>query len=306
MQGSDRLLRVDRLGGALLLAAVLVGVVLGASGCSLLGKKGVPVVAPPSSAVPTSSALTSSTAAAPATTSPPPVVPPAVVRKRPTPPKSTAPRPLATQLGAVRAWYVAWFMGDMNAAKRVSTTRFAKTINEGTFEGGDVTAYKILGTEGAAGTEAFYVSETRQGQTQKQAMTVLVGMTGAGGAFLVKGYEQTAAGTVPASPPPADSTSTVSVTAARTAVMSALYDLRNDRVTRAKTFATSRFVDANPRWFSPASGALLKYSVVSAARRHNVWIVRTSQTWRSGVYYPAFVVERVSGKARIDRVSDWY
>lgn len=246
---------------------------------------------------------TTPTSTPPVTTTTP-IAPPVF---RPEPPTSTAPLPSSTPVDAMRAWYRAWFAGDMLAAKRTSTAQFASTIDEGTFEGGDVTDYKVLGSEGAAGTIVFYISETREDVKGKTAMTVLVTAGGSGAGYLVKGYEQTPAGTVPAEKVP-DSKTTVPEADARAVVTGALDALQADDMVGARQLATSRFLEANPRWFRPANSALVEFSIARTARRHDVWLVQVSERWHGepDPIFVNFLVADVDGVARIDRIQGWY
>jgi hypothetical protein len=233
--------------------------------------------------------------------------PTAAIPERPLPPTSTAPLPSATPEDAMRAWYRAWFAGDILAAKRTSTPEFAATVEAETFEGGDATDYKVLGSEGAAGALAFYISETREGVKGKTAMTVFVTSEASGKGYLVKGYEATPAGTVPAEKVP-DSKTTVVETDARSAVTEALQALQEDDVPAARAVATSRFAEANPHWFTSAKGALLEFSIARTALRHDVWVVQVEEKWRgeTGSVFVNFIVSDVDGAARIDRVQGWY
>jgi hypothetical protein len=207
----------------------------------------------------------------------------------------------------MRAWYRAWFAGDILAAQRASTKQFASTVDEGTFEGGDVTDYKVLGSEGAAGTIAFYISETREGVKGQTRMTVFVTANGSGDGYLVKGYDVTPKGTVPAETVP-DSTTAVAEADARTAVTSALQALQQNDVAAAKALFTPRFVAANAAWFAPAKEALLDIPIATAARRHDVWVVQVVETWsgQSDPLFVNFLVVDVNGAALIDRVQGWY
>jgi hypothetical protein len=291
------------------LSCVLLAITMLAVGAAVVGCTSHAETPSQTAAATHSAALTSSVTASATPVATAPVPPSSAssqgLHERPALPKSTAPRASATAEGAVRAWYLAWFAGDMDAAKRTSTESFAVTISEHTFEGGDVTDYKLLGTEGAMGTTAFYIRETRQDAPQR-AMTVLVVGRDSGNGYLVSGYEDTPADTVPASPARPDGSSAVGRTAAVAAVTGSLQALTNDDVEAAKAFATTRFVKANPSWFSPASGALTQFSVVSALRRHDVWVVQVTETWRAETFPTTYVVQTVSGKARVDRVKGWY
>ena len=233
---------------------------------------------------------------------------PAVVHERPIPPTGTAPLASATPEDAVRAWYLAWFAGDIDAAKRTSKEPFASQIDEHTFEGGDVIDYKILGTEGAAGTTAFYISETREGVAGKTPMMVLVSAADTGEGYLVKGYQDTQPGDKPAEAAPPDSKTAVNMLDAQAAVTETLRDLRDDKVPDAQALATARFVKANPRWFAPASGALLEFSIARVVRRHNVWVVQMAEKWRGEAHtlFVNYIVFTIDGDAKIDRVQGWY
>lgn len=250
---------------------------------------------------PTSTVPATNTTPTPSTTAP------AGVPARPVPPTSTAPLPSATPVDAMRAWYHAWFAGDLLAIKRTCTTDFAKTVDAETFEGGDATDYRILGSEGAAGTIAFYISETRQDVSEKTAMTVFVTADGSGKGYLVKGYEPTPAGTQPAEKVP-DSTKVVPKADAQSAVMDALRALQGNDIPAAQALFTTRFVAANQAWFAPAKGALVKFSNTLTARRHDVWLVEIKETWSGEPvsFYVNFLVSDVNGTAKIDRVQGWY
>jgi hypothetical protein len=223
------------------------------------------------------------------------------------PPTSTKALSAATPADAMRAWYSAWFLGDVLGAQRTSTPTFGKTVDLNTFEGGDVTDYKVLGSEGAAGTIAFYISETRQEVAGSTRMTVFVTADSSGKGYLVKGYDATPKGTVPAETVP-DSKTAVPKADAQAAVTGILKALQTGDVSAARSLATSRFEGANPAWFASAKGALLQYSITLTARRHGVWLVQVTETWtgESDPVFADFLVSDVSGEAKIDRVKGWY
>jgi hypothetical protein len=232
----------------------------------------------------------------------------AATHTRPTPPTDTKPLASATPEDAMRAWYLAWFAGDMDAAKRTSTESWASQIDENTFEGGDVTDYKVLGSEGAAGTIAFYISETREDVPGKTPMTVLVSANDACDGYLVKGYDTTQPGDKPASPPSPEPAAAVNMQDAQYTVTQTLRDLQSDKAAEAQVLATPRFVKANPSWFAPASGALVDFSIARVVRRHNVWVVQMAEKWQgeTSTLYANYVVDNVNGDAKIDRVQGWY
>ena len=281
-----------------LLAVAVLAAGAMASGCWLLPKPGGPVT---SGSETTSATLDTTPQVPPTSTST------TQLHTRPTPPSSTAGLPSKTPEDAVRAWYLAWFAGDMDAAKRTSTASFAGDISEHTFEGGDAWEYKILGTEGAAGKLAFYVRETRQ-DAPPTDMTVFVVADDSGNGYLVNGYEDTPAGTVPASPASPDSAAVVPKDAAQTAVTALLQALQKDDVAGAKALTTARFAKANPSFFAPASGALTEFPIDSVVRRHDVWVAHVAEKWagESETLWVNIVVETLNGSAKIDRVQGWY
>jgi hypothetical protein len=138
-------------------------------------------------------------------------------------------------------------------------------------------------------------------------MTVFVTASGSGKGYLVKGYDPTPAGTVPAEKV-SDSTTAVPEADAQAAVTGALRALQNDDVAGAQAFFTPRFVAANPAWFAPAKGGLLQFPIATALRRHDVWVVQIVETWsgQSDPVFVNFIVSDVNGDAKIDRVEGWY
>jgi hypothetical protein len=284
-----------RVGAALAVSVVLAASVLTIAGCTTSTTTttgpGTPTATPPAT-TPTTTPVTTTTVEIP---------------KRPVPPTSTKPLPSAAAADAMRAWYDAWFLGDIIGAQRTSTPSFGKTVDLNTFEGGDVIDYKVLGSEGAAGTIAFYISETRQEVTGSTRMTVLVTADSSGKGYLVKGYDTTPKGTVPAETVP-DSKTAVSKADAQAAVTGMLTALQGGDVSAARAFATSRFAGANPAWFASAKGALLQYSIVRTERRHSVWLIQVDEKWagEADTVFVDLLVSNVSGEARIDRAKGWY
>ena len=219
----------------------------------------------------------------------------------------------STPQAAIDAWYVAVTKGDLAAAKALSTTPYAATLDSDQFSGPQDFLHTIVGTsvKGDAATVVVHQSSpefkgtvTLTYRLEKQA----------GGGWLVSGVDVTSddpnsggATKVQPIPPASAPTPALTVVDEKTAIDTVgrfLEAAKTDDLTTERRLTTTRFKEANPQWIAKGtSQALIRFEVVKAVRKGNVWFVSTKESWNSGPETPVWTVVTENGQGRIDAMS---